>query len=94
MSLNDRLAAYLREREGLWIDGRVLSTVAGAYAWRSRLSDLRRAPYCLTIENRVLVVGDHSVSCLLHEDCRCGLPVRYKRSEYRLVPAQAQEHSA
>ena len=47
-----RLAAYLLERRGMWIDGLELAKVGGAYAFRTRLSDLRRAPWHLTIENR------------------------------------------
>lgn len=46
------LAAYLRARPGRWIDGRELAKVAGAYAWRTRLSETRRPPYNLEIENR------------------------------------------
>lgn len=51
MSLNDRLAAYFRERPNTWVDGRDLATVAGAYAWRSRCSELR-TQRGMTIENR------------------------------------------
>lgn len=51
-SLCGRLAAFFKDRAGQWIDGRELATVAGLYAWRSRVSDLRRAPYGLVIENR------------------------------------------
>ena len=48
----ERLADYFRARPGQWIDGRELGAVAGAYAWRSRVSDCRRPPHSLTIENR------------------------------------------
>jgi len=61
-SLCDRLAAYFKARSGQWIDGRDLATVAGAYAWRSRVSDLRRAPYHLTIENRQRRDGRYIIS--------------------------------
>ncbi len=47
-----RLARFLRARPGVWIDGRTLATVAGSYAWRSRVSDLRRAPFGMTLVNR------------------------------------------
>lgn len=40
-SLCDQLEAYFKARPGLWIDGRKLATIAGAYAWRTRVSDLR-----------------------------------------------------
>jgi hypothetical protein len=46
------LAAHFSARPGQWIDGRELGQIAGAYAWRSRVSDLRHQPYNLTIENR------------------------------------------
>lgn len=52
VTLTDRLAAYFRKRPSLWIDGRELSCVAGAYAWRSRVADIRRPPHSMTIENR------------------------------------------
>jgi hypothetical protein len=48
-----RLAAFLRSRPGVWLDGRELATVGGAYGWRTRISDLRRPPYNMNIENRL-----------------------------------------
>jgi hypothetical protein len=62
-SLTDRLADYFRARPGQWINGLHLS-FAGSYAWRSRVSELRRAPYFLTIRNRQTRVraGDHTVT--------------------------------
>lgn len=51
-TLCGRLAVFLRARPNQWIDGRELATIAGAYGWRTRVSDLRRPPYSLTIENR------------------------------------------
>jgi hypothetical protein len=64
-----KLAALFRAHPGKWLDGRELATVAGAYGWRSRVSDLRRAPYNLTIENRVRTLPGSKAKC----------------SEYRLV---------
>ena len=61
-SLCDRLAAHLKARAGQWIDGRELATVAGAYGWRTRVSELRRAPYNLTIENRLRREGRYTIS--------------------------------
>ncbi len=52
-SLNEKLAAYFKSRPNVWLDGRELSKVAGAYAWRSRISNLRKPPFNLTIENRL-----------------------------------------
>ena len=47
-----RLAQFVRQRPFVWIDGRELALVGGAYAWRTRISELRRAPFHMTIENR------------------------------------------
>jgi hypothetical protein len=52
MTLSARLAAFFKARPNQWIDGRELAAVAGAYGWRSRVSDIRRAPYNLSIVNR------------------------------------------
>jgi hypothetical protein len=72
-----RLAALFRERPGCWIDGRMLGTVAGSYAWRTRISDLRRAPFLMTIENR-----QHTVQT---EDGAITI------SEYRYVPPTVEQ---
>ena len=61
-TLCDRLAAHFKARPGVWIDGRELAEVAGAYAWRSRVSDLRREPYYMAIENRQRKVDDYTIS--------------------------------
>jgi hypothetical protein len=53
-----RLAKFLIDRREQWIDGRLLATVGGAYAWRTRLSELRKAPWYLDVENRVRTVAD------------------------------------
>ena len=52
LSLADRLAAYFKARPNVWIDGRELAKIAGAYAWRTRVSDLRHEPYRMHVENR------------------------------------------
>jgi hypothetical protein len=52
LSLAGRLAQFFRAHAGEWLDGRRLATIAGCYAWRSRVSDLRRAPYVMRVENR------------------------------------------
>jgi hypothetical protein len=48
----DQLAHFFREHPNEWIDGKVLASLAGGYAWRTRVSDVRRPPFSLTIENR------------------------------------------
>lgn len=51
-SLAARLAAFFTTQPNTWIDGRRLAAIAGAYAWRTRVSDLRRPPFSMVIENR------------------------------------------
>jgi hypothetical protein len=52
VSLCERLAAYFRERPGQWIDGHALLDIGGTFAFRTRLSELRRPPFNMTIENQ------------------------------------------
>jgi len=47
------LAEYLRARPRRWISGPELARVGGLLAFRSRLSDLRRAPWSMEIRNRL-----------------------------------------
>jgi hypothetical protein len=42
MTLNDRLERFFREHPGVWLDGKDIAGIAGAYAWRSRVSDVRQ----------------------------------------------------
>lgn len=72
LTMAEKLSLYLNERRGQWIDGKELSTVAGGYAWRTRVSDLRRSPYSMSIENRQRVIAT--------ADGR-----RFKVSEYRTI---------
>lgn len=62
-----RLAAFFLERPGCWVDGRVLAPIAGAYAWRTRISDLRRAPFLMTIENRQRTIQAGDGPCVISE---------------------------
>jgi hypothetical protein len=62
LSLVERLAALFRSQPNEWIDGRVLARTAGYAAWRTRVSDLRRQPFAMTMVNRqrhVRVDGRH-----------------------------------
>ena len=61
LSMVARLAEYLTERPNQWIDGRELAQIAGAYAWRSRVSDARRK-FAMVIENRERKVNGYTVS--------------------------------
>ncbi len=75
-SLCAHLARFFDARQGEWIDGRRLAQIAGAYAWRSRVSDLRKQPYAMPIENRQLRMTAAD-----------GVP--FTVSEYRYVPSPA-----
>jgi hypothetical protein len=59
-TFRDRLAAYLLQRPGIYIDGLELAKVGGAYGWRTRLSDCRANG--MRIENRQRRVGRRVVS--------------------------------
>src|SRR5690348_9909747 len=76
MTLCAKLAAYFRQFPNHWIDGRALAHVAGSYAWRTRVSDLRKPPFNMAIENRQVKrrSGDET----------------FVVSEYRYVPADEQ----
>lgn len=76
VSLCDRLAAHFQAHPNTWLDARGLLSVAGFGGWRTRVSDLRRAPYHMTIKNRTRRVGG------------------YTTSEYRYVPAKADQRTA
>ncbi len=51
-NLAARLAAFFLAHPNEWLDGRELAEVAGLYGWRTRVSDVRRRPYNLNVENR------------------------------------------
>lgn len=53
MSLCDRVAHLFQAKPDRWIDGREFAALGGYAAWRTRISELRRPPYGMTIENRV-----------------------------------------
>jgi hypothetical protein len=48
----ETLADFFLRNPDVWIDGRRLAEFAGNYAWRTRISDVRRAPFNLPIQNR------------------------------------------
>lgn len=70
-----RLAQHFAHHPGEWQDGRTLSVIGGCYAWRSRCSDLRRAPYNMTIDNRQRRVAAPDGGT-------------YVVSEYRFIPTK------
>lgn len=78
MSLAERLAAHFRAHPGVWLDGaHEIASIAGSYAWRTRISDLRREPFNMAIQNRVRRVTRTDGST-------------YQVSEYRYIPGRAQ----
>ena len=81
LTLTATLAAFFAAHPGEWIDGRRLATIAGAYAWRTRLSQCRRAPWHMTIENRIRRIH-------LYWDPEWN-GRRIQVSEYRYLPADA-----
>jgi hypothetical protein len=69
-SFAEQLAAYFKARPNVWVDGFDLAMVAGGYAWRTRVSDIRKPPFNMTIQNRqVRIAGSKAVA-----------------SQYRFVP--------
>jgi hypothetical protein len=74
-TLTTRLAAFLRQHPNCWIDGLDLARIGGAYAWRSRISGLRRSPFLMQIENRQRRVRGSARTVTV--------------SEYRYVPGAA-----
>jgi hypothetical protein len=88
MSRAERLANYFRRSPGQWIDGRVLATVAGYYGWRSRISDVRRPPYNLQIENRMRTVRQPDGSVFVVSEYRMVLPtpIREAAPTWELTP--------
>ena len=75
-SLNSQLEHFFRQHPDEWIDGRKLETIAGRYAWRTRVSDLRIL-LGMTIENRQRRIVPPRDKPLLKP---------YTISEYRYVP--------
>ena len=59
MSRAARLAEFFREHPNEWIAAIDLE-FAGRQAWRSRLAELRFAPFHMAIENRVRVLANRS----------------------------------
>lgn len=57
----DAVADLFRARAGQWIDGLELARAGGAYAWRSRVSDVR-TQLGMVIDNRQRRVGKRTVS--------------------------------
>jgi hypothetical protein len=72
-SLREKLANHFKARPNVDIDGLELGRVAGSYAWRSRVAELRFPPYNMNIKNSQPI-----------EKTAAGLT--FKRSLYRYIP--------
>lgn len=83
-----RLAAYFRERPHTWIDGQRLGPIAGLYAWRTRLSELRRPPFNMRLENRLRSVRrDDGTHFIVSEYCYLpGMPMAATSAPWELRP--------
>lgn len=66
------VAAFFKARPNAWIDGRDVMQIAGAYGWRTRISDCRRQ-FGMQISNRQRRV-------------RAGGGQSFTVSEYRYTP--------
>lgn len=70
-----RIARLLLSKRGEWFDGRELSRVGGVYGWRSRSSDLRKAPWYLDVENRQRTVRREDGSAFVVSEYRIAAPI-------------------
>jgi hypothetical protein len=74
-TFRDRLAAYLVARPGQYIDGLVLATIGGVYAYRTRLSELR-TQLGMDVRNRQRRTGRKVISEYAYFPGREGQAVR------------------
>lgn len=97
-TLTAAVAEVFRSRPNQWIRAEVFEKPGGRQGWRTRISNCRTA-FGMDIQNRVRVEREHSTDCPalqawdIEDACHCGLPKRYKVSEYcyrpAVVPVQA-----
>lgn len=87
----DRVAAYLKSRQGQWVSAYDLMDVGGRMGWRTRISNARRQLH-MTIENRLRRVRGHEQGCPamqawdIPDACQC-CGTTYTVSEYRYTEA-------
>ncbi len=58
----EAVAAVFTARPGQWIDGRYLASVGGYGGWRTRISNLRHAPWFMQITARVRREAGYTIS--------------------------------
>jgi len=47
-----KVLQVFQANENVWVNADLLASRGGRYAWRTRISNLRKPPYNLSIENR------------------------------------------
>jgi hypothetical protein len=100
VTLIAKLAAFFRQRPHTFHDGRELGAVCGYYGWRTKVSQLRRSPWLMQIENRQRRVarpdGSHYVISeyrYLPTDTHLAAPECKPVSTQALAPTSAEQHS-
>lgn len=82
---------YFKAHPNEWIDGLTFAEFAGAYAWRSRISEARASG--MNIENRQRTEKEHAANCPalqawdIEGACSGCKKRTFVHSEYRYVPA-------
>jgi hypothetical protein len=61
-SFRGSLAVLFRSHPGEWIPHRELTRIGGFCAWRTRVSELRRPPYSMQIDNRIRRLDGYVIS--------------------------------
>jgi hypothetical protein len=74
VTLTDKLERFFLEHPNTWIDGKDLAGTAGTYAWRSRVSDVRKR-----FKERGWEIENRQIRIWVDED------KVYTRSDYRAV---------
>jgi len=86
----ERVRDTFLARPGEWIDGLELERIGGRYAWRSRISDVRRY-YGLTIENRVQTVRGEDGTVYRRSEYRYSAPKPADATEWLMLESANQE---
>ncbi len=92
LSLLDRLEQFFRANPGEWVDGKRLERIAGSYAWRTRVSDLRLRRG-MVVENRLVRVKRDSTPDDTAPHHYPGTQ-QFTISEYRYVPPQEPQQAS
>ena len=77
--ITEQYATYFAARPGIWIDGRVLATVAACYGWRTEVSRCRRQLQMNIINRRRYLTRPDGTRFTISEYCY--LPTEVGTSE-------------